>query len=616
MPLKKTTKVVPKVDGKLNVLFVGDSQTDYSTSYANLLLGNEVTGKRISKIGAAMSTITEYFEEGYVKGEFDIVSVMGGNNDATNKKFNKSFADIVKKVTADGGKVVIITCPSVKYVNKGTKSNGKPYWPYFAKSKKSSTDYYSAAADIAKWQSGLATDNVIIVDAHNKLDDKKYFDIDGLHYSSNGQKELKKLWLDATKSINSTATVVEKEDTSKQNSQQPVDITPVTEQITDEEEEQYAEYLNKDYQPDIQSDFNFDVTKSKTFIISNPPPDSNLVTLNDGSKVNLGELTIVKQENPEDPEIIRLLTPYLQSNEKELDPEYIEEPYVGEEEEQTFIFMTDPPEADPPEAVIGLNSEGNEVKEEYKVSDPNVKEVDLESMFLYMTHNQGAFGAKCHYEVATGKKSKYPVSKKMGKKQWVANMVLNWPKDKSNAIQSSEVSGLFDTNPKKLAAEYLLIWKRGYAKKQEAANKLINSGGKNRTGVKYSDILAIFKKNEDKKDLPWQRLLEFAYIENSFCTDTANEKLVDGVWTTNSFKTIFQIHSRYYGPKAGKLDVLSKIKTTYLYKDAYGIKGKRYWNDYDLDDCCKHVVPRIISNFKSFKNSCDFDLKELNKIGL
>ena len=363
MALKKTTKIVPKVDGKLNVLFVGDSQTDYSTSYANLLLGNEVTGTRISKIGAAMSVVTDYFKEGYVKGQFDIVSVMGGNNDATSKNFNKSFADIVKTVTDDGGKVVIITCPSVKYVNKGTNSNGKPYWPYFAKSKKTSSEYYGYADDIAKWQKGLAAKNVIIVDAHNQLDDSKNFDVDGLHLSANGQKELKKLWLTATSANSEFANGgVEKEleaaviHKNKGGSQSVITSGTVSTNETGiSDTTTYTEFTNKDFPTDIQTKCTFDVTKNtiyksengdstivnQTYIISNPAPDSKIIQKLDGTKIELGDLTFVKKEDPSDPEIIRLLTPYSTEKVDQLDPEFTEGGFTGTEDTKSLELLNE-----------------------------------------------------------------------------------------------------------------------------------------------------------------------------------------------------------------------------------------------------------------------------------
>ena len=81
-----------------------------------------------------------------------------------------------------------------------------------------------------------------------------------------------------------------------------------------------------------QADFNFDVKKENTFIITSGN-NGNLVALPDGSIVDLGELTVVKKEDPNDPEIIRLLTPYGE----ELDPEYTDENFEGVEEELVFV---------------------------------------------------------------------------------------------------------------------------------------------------------------------------------------------------------------------------------------------------------------------------------------
>ena len=85
----------------------------------------------------------------------------------------------------------------------------------------------------------------------------------------------------------------------------------------------------------LQSDFNFDVKKENTFIVTSGN-NGNLVALPDGSIVDIGELTVVKKEDPTDPEIIRLLTPY--SDEiVNLDSEYTDENFEGAEEELIFV---------------------------------------------------------------------------------------------------------------------------------------------------------------------------------------------------------------------------------------------------------------------------------------
>jgi predicted chitinase len=88
----------------------------------------------------------------------------------------------------------------------------------------------------------------------------------------------------------------------------------------------------------LQSDFNFDVKKESTFIITSGN-NGNLVSLPDGTIVDIGELTIVKKEDPNDVEIIRILTPYSEQI-LELDSEYTDEEFAGSEEELVFIDST------------------------------------------------------------------------------------------------------------------------------------------------------------------------------------------------------------------------------------------------------------------------------------
>ena len=85
----------------------------------------------------------------------------------------------------------------------------------------------------------------------------------------------------------------------------------------------------------LQCDFNFSVKKENTFVITSGN-NGNLVSLPDGTIVDLGELSVIKKEDPNDPEIIRILTPY--SDELlELDSEYTDENFAGAEEDLVFV---------------------------------------------------------------------------------------------------------------------------------------------------------------------------------------------------------------------------------------------------------------------------------------
>ncbi len=84
----------------------------------------------------------------------------------------------------------------------------------------------------------------------------------------------------------------------------------------------------------LQSDFNFDVKKENTFIITSGN-NGNLVSLPDGRKVDLGELTLIQREDPNDPEIIKLLTPFSEEI-VDLDEEYREDDFQGVDEDLVF----------------------------------------------------------------------------------------------------------------------------------------------------------------------------------------------------------------------------------------------------------------------------------------
>ena len=85
----------------------------------------------------------------------------------------------------------------------------------------------------------------------------------------------------------------------------------------------------------LQSDFNFDVKKENTFIITSGN-NGNLVALPDGSIVDLGELIIVRKEDNNDSEILKILTPYGEEF-VELDSEYTDENFAGTEEDLVFV---------------------------------------------------------------------------------------------------------------------------------------------------------------------------------------------------------------------------------------------------------------------------------------
>lgn len=79
-----------------------------------------------------------------------------------------------------------------------------------------------------------------------------------------------------------------------------------------------------------------DESKNKEAVLKVVGPNGNLVLFPDGTRRDLGELTVVSAENPYDPKILAILN-YEYEVTNELDEEYVEEQFFGNEEEQLEI---------------------------------------------------------------------------------------------------------------------------------------------------------------------------------------------------------------------------------------------------------------------------------------
>ena len=165
-----------KTEKKLNVLFVGDSQTAGNMSYAyKLLNSNLVHGKVAAKVGASMKKIASMFQSSFTPNKYDIVCLMGGNNDAGNNNIDTdSFSSIIQLAKKGGSKVILITCPTMEYINKKMYPND-----------------YPSSAKIPAWQNTLANEyDIPVIDAYETFDDSRYFSEDGLHLNGLAHKLL------------------------------------------------------------------------------------------------------------------------------------------------------------------------------------------------------------------------------------------------------------------------------------------------------------------------------------------------------------------------------------------------------------------------------------------
>ena len=165
-----------KTEKKLNVLFVGDSQTAGNMSYAyKLLNSNLIRGKVAAKVGASMKKIASMFQSSFAPNKYDVVCLMGGNNDAGNDNIDTdSFPSIIQLAKKGGSKVILITCPTMEYINKKMYPND-----------------YPSSTKIPAWQNTLANEyDILVINAYEIFDDSRYFSEDGLHLNAIAHKLL------------------------------------------------------------------------------------------------------------------------------------------------------------------------------------------------------------------------------------------------------------------------------------------------------------------------------------------------------------------------------------------------------------------------------------------
>lgn len=175
---------------KLNVLFIGDSQTAGDDSYAHQLIKRGiVTGDISAKAGLSMKSIYNRFKSEFIPTKYDVISIQGGNNDASAKNFDRdSFENIISIANENNIPVIIITAPSMQFINKQTYP-GK----------------YPSQDTIPAWQKSLESADVRIVDAYSLLNSKSNYISDGLHLNTNAHNLLMKAWAKVASDINPNA---------------------------------------------------------------------------------------------------------------------------------------------------------------------------------------------------------------------------------------------------------------------------------------------------------------------------------------------------------------------------------------------------------------------------
>ena len=123
----KLKSLLLEVVNKPKVLFVGDSQTKFSNSYANQLKSSNLidnSSKVVAQNGASTDIIKTFLNNALSSGKYDIVSIMGGGNDGWRTSASKpisnlqSMYNLAKK---SGALVIGISNPTKKHLVPGDK---------------------------------------------------------------------------------------------------------------------------------------------------------------------------------------------------------------------------------------------------------------------------------------------------------------------------------------------------------------------------------------------------------------------------------------------------------------------------------------------------------------
>jgi hypothetical protein len=215
-------------------------------------------------------------------------------------------------------------------------------------------------------------------------------------------------------------------------------------------------------------------------------------------------------------------------------------------------------------------------------------------LFFYLSWQQGASGAAQHYSLwkGNGKVTKYGIPPE--------NIYQNWPAatgtktgnpsggfKSAKGYDASNVIPLYNSNQQLLAEAFIDVQRQLYAKKVAAGTNLINSSGKNPTGVPYATIKAAFVKYQRADiGLTAQSLTNFATIENGLKTDTL---------TNAPYRTMFQMN--YSDPNFKPIiDSLTKLPGSTASRTDYST----------IDSLVQQLVPVAIGIFNDFKKKSGF----------
>lgn len=167
-------------DKKLQVLFIGDSQTAADWSYARILKRTkQIDGTIVAKNGASTGAMLTMLQNN-ISDKYDVVSIMGGGNDGASKSpvgAIKNFEAMFELVRGAGAKLVVITNPTKDFVQPGDT--------YYRKGGYPSND------KISDWlQTQTSADVIIDTGDFQEMD----FTKDRVHLDSDAHKRIASQW--------------------------------------------------------------------------------------------------------------------------------------------------------------------------------------------------------------------------------------------------------------------------------------------------------------------------------------------------------------------------------------------------------------------------------------
>ena len=175
----------PLASKKPKVLFLGDSETLFSYSYANDLIKNgDVTGKIVAQAGANTNILINMLRDEFLKGEqYDAVSILAGGNDSWRDQpadAINNLRSMYKMIKDAGMKVVAISNPTRKFAEKSITGKKK----------------YPSNDEIAKWieagGDGLI-DEIIPINSKTS-ENASAFSNDKIYLNQTGHDMITSLW--------------------------------------------------------------------------------------------------------------------------------------------------------------------------------------------------------------------------------------------------------------------------------------------------------------------------------------------------------------------------------------------------------------------------------------